>query len=52
MAAAVTFVFTVPHLPTEQMQQEKFDEVPTCVTESLVRGERKGKFRIRANAGV
>lgn len=52
MAVAVTFVFTVPRLPTEQMQQEKFDEAPTCVTESLVRRERKGKFCMRANAGV
>lgn len=52
MAAAVTFAFTVPCLPTEQMQQEKFGAAPTCVPESSVRGERKGGFCRRANASL
>lgn len=52
MAAVVTFAFTVPCLPTEQMQQEEFGKAWTCVLESLVRGERKGEFCMRANAGI
>lgn len=43
MAAAMTFAFTVPCLPTEHMQREKFGEAYyTCVLESLVRGRKEG----------
>lgn len=52
MAAAVTFAFTMPCLPTEQMQQEKFGEAHTCVWKSLLRGEKKGKICGGANAGI
>lgn len=43
MAAAMTFAFTVPCLPTEHMQQEKFGEAYyTCVLESLDGGREEG----------
>lgn len=51
MAAAVTFAFTVPCLPTEQMQQEKFGAAPTCVPESSV-SENSTGFCRRANASL
>lgn len=51
MAAAVTFAFTVPCLPTEQMQQEKFGEAHTCLRVFIQRrGE--GGFCVRANAAI
>lgn len=52
MAAAVTFAFTEPCLPPEQMQQEKCGQAHTCVLGSAVRGERKRGVYMRVNAGI